>query len=130
MLTEKQQRFVEAYLGPSRGNAADAAKRAGYNAKDNHGYAVTGQKLLTNGDIALMVKEAREKTRSDAIATIEEIHETLTELMRETGVAPSDRIKAGVELAKMRGAYAPVKAEVTHHGGIQIYIPDNGRDDG
>jgi len=29
-LTEKQQRFLEAYLGPARANATEAARMAGY----------------------------------------------------------------------------------------------------
>lgn len=29
-LTEKQQRFLEAYLGPARSNATEAARMAGY----------------------------------------------------------------------------------------------------
>ena len=33
-LTEKQRRFVEAYMGESRGNATDAAPRAGYVGSD------------------------------------------------------------------------------------------------
>jgi phage terminase small subunit len=128
MLTERQQRFVEAYLGPSKGNAADAARRAGYNGKDAHGFASTGQKLLSSADIQKAVSEAQKATRSSAIADIVEIHEFLTEVVREASVEPRDRIKAAVELAKMRGQYEPERHDVNVTGGIQIYLPDNGRD--
>lgn len=126
-LSERAQRFVEAYLGPSKGNAADAARRAGYKAKDAHAYSVTGARLLASVGIRQAITEAQQKTRRASIADIVEIHETLTDLLRTDEVAPSDRIKAGVELAKMRGQYAAQKLDVEVKG-APVWLPDNGRD--
>jgi hypothetical protein len=37
-LTLKQRQFIDAYLGPSNGNATDAARRAGYSQPMQQGY--------------------------------------------------------------------------------------------
>jgi len=54
-LTLKQQRFVEAYLGPSQGNATDAARRARYsgNAKT---LGVVGAENLAKPSIRAAIK--------------------------------------------------------------------------
>lgn len=41
-LTLKQRRFVDAYCGPARGNATEAAKLAGYEASDDNAFALIG----------------------------------------------------------------------------------------
>lgn len=126
-LNAKHELFVRAYLGPSKGNAADAARRAGYSASSKHALAVVGQRLLTNVDIAQKVASAQKATERESIATIVEIHETLTELMRTTSVSPADRIKAGVELSKMRGQYAPERVEHKIETTAIFVYPVNGR---
>jgi phage terminase small subunit len=63
-LTEKQRRFVEAYVGPSRGDAADAARRAGY-AGDAASLERTGRRNLENRYVRDAVARAR-KGRSRA----------------------------------------------------------------
>ncbi len=51
-LNPRQQKFVDAYLGPSNGNASDAARRAGYTGKPN----VIGPRLLANVSIRAAIK--------------------------------------------------------------------------
>lgn len=151
-LTEKQRRFVEAYVGPSKGNATDAARRAGYAGNDNTLRSL-GAENMAKPAIARAIAETNDVVRSDAIATAEEVQAFLTATMRgqecrspivtqagpamdESGnvldQAPEakDRVKAAVELARIRGYVAPAKSEVDHKGvpAITVYLPSNGRD--
>ena len=57
-LTERERRFVEAFMGPAAGNATDAAKRAGY-AKGSA--AVTASRLLRKANVQDAIKERAEK---------------------------------------------------------------------
>lgn len=65
MLSERQQRFVDAYLIDP--NATQAAEKAGYSAKTAK---QQGQRLLTNVDVRAALKSAREerseRTKVDA----------------------------------------------------------------
>ena len=126
-LTEKQRRFVEAYVGPAKGNGSEAARMAGYKAKDAHAYSVVADRLLASVGIRRAVDDVLAKTRRASIADIVEIHETLTEVLRDSSVSAGDRTRAGVELAKMRGQYAPTRHEVEMTG-QPVWLPDNGRD--
>lgn len=144
-LTEKQQRFIEAYCGEAKGNGAEAARLAGYQAKDPHAYAVVADRLLTSVDIRGAIDAFREKVTSDAIATAEEVQGFLTDVMRGAmshtelnamgdpiQISPpwKVRVTAAVELGKMRGYSAPVKTDVNITGApiVQVYLPSNGRD--
>ncbi len=127
-LTEKRQRFVEAMCGEAVGNAAEAARLAGYQARNAHGFAVIGNELLTKPDIRQAIAAFQEKTRTDAIATAQAVAEFLTEAMRNpAGVEPS-RIQAAKELARIRGYLPPKETKVEHTGAeVVLYLPDNGR---
>ncbi len=71
-LTEKQQRFVEAYL--TNPNATQAAKKAGYSEKTA---GSQGQRLLKNVDVAASLARAREeraeRTKVNADIVIKEL---------------------------------------------------------
>lgn len=153
-LTEKQRRFVEAYLGAAKGNGAEAARMAGYQGKDAHTYSVVADRLLASAGIREMISAARSKTASAAIATAEEVQEFLTATMRGTECRSpivtmagpvtdpktgeimtkppdaKDRVKAAEVLSKIRGYAAPVKSELEVKGApiVTVYLPDNGRD--
>lgn len=122
-LTHKQQAFVDAYCGPSKGNATDAARRAGYKGSERTIISI-GAENLTKPDIAAAIDERRQRVESKRIATIEEMQQLLTEIMRNDGNEPRDRISATKELAKMQGAYAPtnvvVKAEVETKAKVDV----------
>jgi phage terminase small subunit len=109
-LTERQQRFVEAYTGPARGNASEAARMAGYRTRQE------GPRLLSNAVIAAAICERAGQTRQEAIMGSEEAQRTLTEIARSTVEEAKDRIAAIKEIAKMRGYYAPKKLDHAYSG--------------
>lgn len=78
-LTVKQQLFIEAYLGVSRGNATDAARRAGYKGNDKT-LGVVGLENLAKPYIAAAVAE-RLKTAKDCMGA-DEVLERLSEQAR------------------------------------------------
>lgn len=116
-LTPKQQAFVNAYTGPARGNATEAARMAGYKGSPNT-LRVVGAENLTKPAIAEAIHAAESITRSRAIADREEIQELLTSIARGEGLEPhvlqsgevvhteptfAVRMGSAMNLAKMRG---------------------------
>lgn len=67
-LTLKQQAFISAYLGDSHGNAADAARRAGY-AGTPESMRATGYDVLTNAHVAAAIAAAHEAIAKQGIAS-------------------------------------------------------------
>ncbi|MBO0959554.1 terminase small subunit [Neobacillus sp. MM2021_6] len=109
-LTEKQQRFVDYYL--SSGNAEDAAKKAGYNARGNT------TKLLQNTTIQNAIAERNKQIESDRIADMEEVKRFWTNTMRDDEVELKDRLKASEYIAKTNAAFIEkqqISGETTHN---------------
>ena len=77
MLTEKQKRFVDFFV--ETGNAAEAARKAGYGAKAARR---TGARNLTKPYIKKAIDERLEELRSQRIANAQEVMEYLTSMMR------------------------------------------------
>ncbi|QIB67813.1 terminase small subunit [Aminipila butyrica] len=78
ILTEKQKRFIDYYI--EIGNATEAAKKAGYNAKSDRAYQNIGSENLSKlGDL---INEKLSEIASDRIAVATEIMEYLTAVMR------------------------------------------------
>lgn len=77
-MTLKQQRFIDAYLGISNGNATDAARRAGYRDAKNEGY-----RLLR----------------------LSEIQEEIERYYRENCMGPEEVLQRLAEQAKGPGEY-------------------------
>lgn len=139
-LTEKQQRFVDAFTGPAEGNATRAAEIAGYS------HAKTqGPRLLENVGVTEAIAEATREIRSKRIADRQERQEWLTAVMRgeltavemtRTGDAVEvpppwkERVKANELLGKMAGDFVERREHKVEGDGlsVQIYLPDNGRD--
>ena len=93
MLTTKQKAFVAAF----HGNAAEAARAAGYSAKTAK---AIGSELLTKPDIKEAIQE-RERERTDSmIATREERQRFWTAIMRDEETELKDRLRASELLAK------------------------------
>ena len=98
MLTRKQQKFIEAYSG----NAADAARAAGYSAKTAK---AIGFELLTKPDIADAIRE-REQERTDSmIASREERQTFWTSVLRDPETELRDRLRASELLGKSEGDF-------------------------
>lgn len=74
-LTNKQQAFIDYYLGESRMNATDAARRAGYKQPGVQG----AQNLIK---LSGPIKEATEARHEKAVAKQDEILELFTSIAR------------------------------------------------
>src|SRR6476661_171311 len=74
-LTTKQELFVDYYLGEARGNAAEAARRAGYQGAD-HVLRQIGYENLRKQDIAAAVRERLDEigmTQGEILAELADI---------------------------------------------------------
>jgi phage terminase small subunit len=69
-LTAKQHAFVAAFIGESRGNATDAARRAGYHGNGKTLSAI-GLENLEKPGIKEAVQEWRDEIKSSGIASLE-----------------------------------------------------------
>ncbi len=125
-LTVKQEAFCLHYA--KTGNATESYKIAGYSVKSDSVAASEGHKLLKNPKVAARLEEISAEIKSEKIADITEIQETLTAILRneskeqvvivenigdftskartvEKDTNIKDRIKAGETLARMQGAF-------------------------
>lgn len=110
------------------GNASEAYRQAGYQAKTEGSVYTSANRLLQNVEVKARIAEIIAELSAEKIADIREIHEYLTSVIRgETtedvvvtegcgdGVSEAKvvkvrtnnvaRIKAATELAKMKGGY-------------------------
>jgi len=112
-LTHKQQAFVDAYCGASKGNATDAARRAGYKGSDR-ALQVMGAQNISKPIIAAALATRAAQVASSRIMTIEQMQEMLTDIAAQAALNGDAQIaiNAVKELGKMRGAYIERK-EVT-----------------
>lgn len=79
-LNVKQEAFCLHYA--KTGNATEAYKQAGYNVKTERSAYAASNKLLKNIKVQARLKELAEEIASDKIASIKEIQEYLTSVMR------------------------------------------------
>lgn len=94
-LTPKQKKFADEYI--KCGNAAEAARRAGYSdatAKE------IGSENLTKPNVSEYIAKRMAQIDSKKIGTITEIQELRSSLMRDSGVDPVDRLRAANDLEK------------------------------
>jgi len=112
-LTHKQQAFVDAYCGPSKGNATDAARRAGYKGTDR-ALQVMGANNISKPIIAAAIAARAAQVASSRIMTIEQMQEMLSDLAAQAASNGESQIAINAikELGKMRGAYIERK-EIT-----------------
>lgn len=110
------------------GNATESYKQAGYVCKNDNAAGASARRLLLNAKIKARLAELTAEMANDKIADIREIHEYLTSVIRgetteevvvvegcgdgiseattiDVRTSNKERIKAAVELAKMKGAY-------------------------
>lgn len=119
-LTEKQQKFVDYYL--ASGNAEEAARKAGYNARGNT------TKLLQNTTIQKAIKERNESIISDRIADMEEVKQFWTNTMRNDETELKDRLKASEYIAKTNAAFID-KVETKGEQVFTIKLPSDLNED-
>ena len=127
-LTERQRRFIDAYI--KTGNASEAARCAGYAIKSAD---VTGAQLLVNTKIKAEISRRLSEIKNNRTAELQEVLEFMTSVMRgqekdfaivgkkqiEVPVCTRDRLKAAEYLAKIHGAF---KQEVQITNAIPIVI--------
>lgn len=121
-MNEKQRRFAEYYA--SNPNATEAAKAAGYSERTAYSQ---GQRLLKNVEVRNHIEELQDMLASERIASVEEVKQVWTELLRSPNEKAKDRIKAGELLVKTSGALMPQTSEESGEDDVIIVVPDNGR---
>lgn len=94
-MNQRQRAFCEAYL--KCGNAAEAARKAGYSARTARSI---GQRLLTYADIREYPADRNAEIMAENTATLEEIRSFWTTTMRDQEAKQADRLKASELLSK------------------------------
>jgi len=129
-MTEKQERFCEHYA--QVGNAAEAARRAGYSVKSARSI---GNELLTKHDIWEKIARMTDGKRKDRIADAAEIQAFWTSVMRDQNEKTADRLTASVSLAKCAGMFTikAIELQQEEKPDVVIYLPaleqDNDEED-
>lgn len=107
-MTERQKRFAEYYA--QCGNTVQSALRAGYS--ENYANA-RAHELLVNVGVATYIRELSEMAQDERIMTAKERQALLSDIAKDGGNDPADRIRAVDTLNKMTGEYvAKIQAEV------------------
>lgn len=138
-LTIKQEAFCLEYAGS--GNATEAYKKAGYSVESDNAAAVNANRLLKNAKVQLRLQEIAKEIAAPKIASVQEIQEFLTAVMRQEKkeeeivvVGDSDfreavtkektppistAIKAAETLAKLQGAF---RTDINITGALPVII--------
>jgi phage terminase small subunit len=103
-LSEKQRRFVNAYMGECNGNGANAAALAGYKGNRNT-LRVIAAENLTKPIIIQEIERLREFDREESVLTRKGRQIWLRKFIRRDDVKDMDKLKALDMLAKMDGDY-------------------------
>lgn len=106
-LNARQKKFAEFYA--QSGNTVQSAIKAGYS--DNYANA-NACKLLENDRVVEYIKQLSEKAQDERILTAKERRVILSDIARDEGNSPTDRIRAMDTLNKMTGEYT-VKVDTT-----------------
>lgn len=104
-LTLKERRFVDAYLGSARGNAAQAARQAGY-AGSRAVLKVQGSRLLTKANLRNAIDASLRREGREEIMAADERDRLLSMFARMTSLCVRDRIRAIAELNKCTGRHS------------------------
>ena len=90
-LTHKQELFVNAYLGEAKGNAAEAARLAGYKGNDQV-LSQVGYENLRKPDISALVEKRTSETAMSATEVLQKLSEIANR--ERDDIATRDQIKA------------------------------------
>ncbi len=99
-LNVKQEAFCLHYA--KTGNATEAYKEAGYKVKTERAVYANANRLLKNDKVQARLKELADEIASDKIASIKEIQEYLTSVMRR-----EHKESVVVTVSEKRTFYAP-----------------------
>jgi hypothetical protein len=99
-LTEKQRRFVDAYMGPAQGNGTEAARLAGYRGSDDTPASVARENLRK----PLIRKAVDARVEADpAVADRDRRQRFWTWAMLECQLGIGYRLEASEPLARSQG---------------------------
>ena len=113
-LTEKQRKFVEAYMGETGGNATEAARLAGYGGNEN-ALAAAGARLLRNVKISEAINERQ--ANDPLIASREDRQRFWSEVMNDSTQDMKDRLRASEILGKSQADFIDRKEISGPNGG-------------
>lgn len=121
VLSERERRFVEAYMGRSKGNATKAAVAAGY---ATNSAKVTASRLLSKANVRAAI-EAR-VTSDPQVSDRADRQRFLTTVMHTRKVSMKDRLKAVELLGKSQGDFVKQIAFVNPPA-FRLILDDDGR---
>lgn len=98
----RQKLFCEYYLGECKGNAEQAAIRAGYKEKSARQSAY---KLLQNVQIKQYIAQKSDEIITNNIPSIQEIQEFWGKIMNDEDELAKNRLRASELLAKAKGMF-------------------------
>jgi phage terminase small subunit len=104
-LTLMERRFVDAYLGSARGNAAQAARQAGY-AGSPAVLKVQGSRLLTRANLRNAIDASLHREGREEVMAADERDRLLSMFARMKSLPVRDRIRAIAELNKCTGRHS------------------------
>ena len=123
-MNARQRRFCEEYA--QNPNATQSALQAGFSSKT--AYSI-GQRLLKNVEIEEYIQQLQMVAESERVASISEVKEFWTHVMRDEEIRTDLRLKASELLAKSALAFTDtmkVSADVEVED-VVFFIPENGR---
>lgn len=112
-LTAKQQAWVDYYKAGH--TATQAARLAGYKAKDDNSFQSIGSENLRK--LADYIKDRDKRLESPRIATMEEVNAFWTQVMLDAEEKTADRLKASELRARAAGAFLD---RVEHSGEVKV----------
>lgn len=112
-MTAKQQAWVDYYKAGH--TATQAARLAGYKAKDDNSFQSIGSENLRK--LADYIKDRDKRLESPRIATMEEVNAFWTQVMLDAEEKTADRLKASELRARAAGAFVD---RVEHSGEMRV----------
>lgn len=103
-MTDRQRKFAELYA--ACGSAAQAAREAGYSDRTARSQ---GQRLLTNVDIAVYIRQLQDQAAAGRIASMLQVRAYWSDVLNDPKEKTADRLRAGELLAKAAGAFLHVR---------------------
>ena len=119
----KERRFVDAYLGTTRGNATQAARQAGYSGSSEV-LKVQGSRLLTRANVRALIDRRLQAETRTAVLAAGERDVLLSNIARSSKVPVRDRIRdLGVEQVHWEALDSASAVGQDHaragHGGVE-----------
>lgn len=121
-LTEKQRRFVEAYMGRAQGNATEAARLAGYKGSDKT-LRVVGSENLTKPYVFAAIQD---RVKEDPLVYDRKGLMAWWSQMMSGAEKDADRLRASELLAKVQGLFVKkIESTIQTKGGTPLALSTN-----